>query len=209
VSILLARTDDPDQRTTPTGTLSPMGTVVDDQVHRLTVEEFEHLYFAAQAAEEPGWDRVELVEGVVYEVCPQSSVHARAVHALLAGFQAALPDHTVMIAGSVRINDVSLWDPDVYVLAPAAIAERKYPLSSEVELAVEVSLTSLDRDLGPKYRCYAAAGIAEYWVLLPQEGGYLLRHRDPAELGYRSIERLELPGGYADLDVTKLLGLTE
>jgi Uma2 family endonuclease len=182
-----------------------MGAVDGGQVHRLTVLEFERLYEAAMAAGEPGWDRVELVEGVVYEVAAMSSLHARASLALLHALTKALPDNEVMNVGSIRINDESLWDPDVYVLARGAIAERKYPLGSEVELAVEVSLTSLSRDLGPKYQAYAAAGIAEYWVLLPQEGGYLLRHRDPGELGYRSIERLELPGGYAQLDVAKLL----
>jgi hypothetical protein len=209
MSILLARTDEPGQRTTPTATLTGMGAVLDDQVHRLTVAEYEHLVAAAEAAGEFGWDRTELVEGVVYDVSPESSLHTDAVHDLYEALKAAFPAQLVRMGGSVEIDGASLWKPDVYVLAQGTTRDRKYPLGSDVELAIEVSLTSLSRDLGPKFRRYAAAGIAEYWVLLPQPGGYVLRHRDPSGLGYHTVERIELPDGYTKLDVAALLGLTE
>jgi hypothetical protein len=41
-------------------------------------------------------------------------------------------------------------------------------------------------------------------VLAPEIGGYLLRHRKPAGDRYETVERIELPGGYADLDVAGL-----
>jgi hypothetical protein len=205
MSMLLARSHEPDQRATPAGNLSSMGAVVDDQVHRLNVAEYEHLVARAEAAGEFGWDRTELVEGVVYDVSPESSLHASAVHDLLDALRAAFPDQTVRITGSIRFDDESLWKPDVYVLAPGTNLDCDYPPGTDVELAVEVSLTSLGRDLGPKYRRYSAAGIAQYWVLLPQPGGYLLRHRDPTGHSYATVDRVELPDGYTKLDVASLL----
>lgn len=45
-------------------------------------------------------------------------------------------------------------------------------------LIVEVSDTSLDYDTGPKSHLYAAAGIADYWVV-DVNGGQLFVFRDP------------------------------
>jgi Uma2 family endonuclease len=52
-------------------------------------------------------------------------------------------------------------EPDI---ALARRADGKAIAGSDVVLAVEISDTTLDDDLGRKMRLYAAHGIAEYWV---------------------------------------------
>lgn len=51
---------------------------------------------------------------------------------------------------------------------------------------IEVSVSSLARDLGPKASLYASAGIAEYWVV-DLRGRRVVVHRDPTDDGYGSV----------------------
>jgi Uma2 family endonuclease len=173
-----------------------------EHVHRLTVADYLRL-----AADDPhgDWDRTELIEGVIYDVSPESALHASAVRHLFLALMRALPEHEVFNSGSVVIGPDSLWDPDVYVLSPATPRDGTYWAATDVELVAEVPLTTRTTDLGAKAKGYAAAGIPQYWVLAPRPGGSLLRHRQPVGTGYEVVERFELPGGYTDLDVTALL----
>jgi Uma2 family endonuclease len=175
--------------------------LAEGRLHRFTVEDYLRL---AAGTDTGRWDRTELVEGIVYDMSPESSLHAKAVRALFQALTKALPDHDVYNTGSIEIDEGSLWEPDIYALRPG-VKDRQYPLGSDVGLVVEVGLTTLAGDLNAKYRGYADCGIPDYWVLAPEIGGYLLRHRKPAGDRYETVERIELPGGYADLDVAGLL----
>lgn len=174
-----------------------MATII-DRLHRLTVDEY------LQAAEgDPAWDRTELIEGVVYDMPPESTLHADAVHAVCRALDDVFPNHRVRATGSVRLSDDSMWDPDVYV-ASTSTPGPKYPSASDLRLVVEVSVTSLWRDIDAKARGYAASSVPEYWLLVPDVGGYLLRHTNPEGDRYQSIDRVELPRGYEELDVGAL-----
>lgn len=172
-----------------------------DRVHRLSVEEYLRL-----AVGNPEWGRTELIEGVVYDVTPESALHADAVHAVRQALEMAFPEHRVRDVGSVRLADDSLWEPDVYV-APHVVPLPQYPTASDLRLVVEVSISSLRQDLDQKSPAYAANGVPEYWVLVPDVGGYLVRHTRPGADGYGSMQRVEMPGGYGDLDVRSVLAL--
>jgi Uma2 family endonuclease len=77
-------------------------------------------------------------------------------------------------------------------------------------LLIEVANSSLRRDRTLKRRIYAAAGIAEYWIV-DLRNNVIVVHRDPADDTYRSVFRRahgELrPRGHAALriDVAALL----
>jgi Uma2 family endonuclease len=179
--------------------------VLSDHLHRLTVEDYLRLVGDDGTGR---WERTELVEGLVYDRSPESALHAHTVMTLLSALAAARPDRRVLNAGSVEVGPRSLWNPDVYVLRPGTSyppVDRQYPLADDVELAVEVSVTSLSGDTTVKCRAYAAAGLPEYWIVVPQPGGYVERFGDPETDRYRTIDRFELPAGYADLDVAVLL----
>jgi Uma2 family endonuclease len=184
-------------------TLPVVAAVFAERLHRFTVDEYLRLVSEGSGGAGP----TELVDGGIYDVSPEWPLHTRAVVFVLGALCEARPDREVRAAGSVEIGPHSLWSPDVYMLGPDAPAgERRYPVGAEVELTVEVSAPSHGGDLTAKYRGYAAAGIAEYWMLVPEPAGFLLRHRQPLGEGYELVDRFELPGGYATLDVAALLG---
>lgn len=80
---------------------------------------------------------------------------------------------------------ISLPEPDIAV-APAGGWDA-YPAGAL--LVVEVSVTSRAVDLGRKAAIYAAAGIADYWVL-DITHRRLLVHRDPVDDRYETITTL-------------------
>lgn len=66
--------------------------------------------------------------------------------------------------------------PDIAVVVGGP---RDYPTHpTTAELVVEVADTSLNMDTGAKAQLYAAAGIAEYWVI-DLNNRLLIVHRDP------------------------------
>jgi Uma2 family endonuclease len=125
------------------GTLEAMTVFVDPSLHRMTVEEYE------QFVADRDLENVELIDGVVYDVSPESTLHARTVVALFELLQKRYPRHEILPAGSVRIDDRCLWNPDVYVLdADPDVDFSRYADAAHVLLAVEVSLTTWSRDTG-------------------------------------------------------------
>lgn len=156
------------------GTLFDMTVFVDPGIHRMSIEEYEQFVALRDLAE------VELIDGVVYDVSPEFHLHAHAIAALGRLLGERYPDRQVLTAGSVRIDDRSLWEPDVYVLdlEPDVILPR-YAGAGQVLLAVEVSLTSWNRDTRLKLAGYARNGVPEYWVVDPRPDGRIVRHRTP------------------------------
>jgi hypothetical protein len=92
----------------------------------------------------------------------------------------------------VRIGNYDLPQPDVTLLRPQAdfYSSRK-ATPSDVLLLVEVSDSTLRRDLGRKARSYAAAGINEYWVI-DLRNRVLYVHRGPEGAGYASRSLLSV-----------------
>ena len=78
--------------------------------------------------------------------------------------------------------------PDIAILYDAAAAEdpARHPAPEDVALLVEVAVSSEKSDQGEKALLYAQAGIADYWVVLP-EAEEVVVHRDPTEDGYRNV----------------------
>jgi Uma2 family endonuclease len=134
-------------------------------------------------------ERVELVDGVLVQMSPEGKRHAD-----LAVWLTRVMTDTYAAPIEVRINTTRPLEqpynyriPDVLIVQPAG--PERWANADEVILAVEVSLTSLRTDLGPKATQYARWGISVYWVLdLAKDE--LVVHTDPSPDGYRSITRL-------------------
>jgi len=171
---------------------APMVAVHDPEFRRWTVDEYERMVTLLDL------DRVELVDGVVYEASPESAVHADAVMVVYEQLKDRRSSGRAMAAGSVRLDDGSLWNPDVYVLdVPPGEVCDKYPKAGDVLLAVEVSLSTWHRDTQRKLPVYARNGIPEVWLLRPTNGTIweLVRFTDPVADAYRSMATIELPDG--------------
>lgn len=158
-------------------------------LHRLTVEEYEALVEFARLR------RVELVDGVVYDMSPEGPTHSGIVIELFLLLRERYPDRLVKNAGSVLIDGRSLWEPDVYVLdepreAPIPDEDEEYPDANDVLLAVEVSVSTLAYDRRVKLPVYARNGIPECWIVRP--GGDATRYTEPGEGGYGRSEKFHL-----------------
>lgn len=170
-----------------------MTALLDHRTHRLTVEAFEHL------VAERDLENVELVDGVIYEVCAEYDLHATAAAVIDRLVSERHPGRKVL-RGSVRIDDHSLWNPDVHVLDVGYdLIFPKYPAAANVLLAVEVSLTTWRHDAGPKLRAYARNGVPDYRMVDPRPGGRIVRYTKPNGSGYDSVESVPLPDGVASL----------
>lgn len=144
--------------------------------HLLTVDEFLILDDAG-VFEDLG--RVQLIDGEIFVMNAVHRPHARAqgeilmavglaVRALGGNLQSYAPVST-------HLDDHSLPEPDVVV---ATIEDDKFVSRDSIRLAVEVSSSSLQFDLGRKARLYARTGVPEYWVV-DVEGRKIIRMAEP------------------------------
>jgi Uma2 family endonuclease len=173
---------------------------VDDLPH-YTPAQYRRL---VEAAPDDALAHTELIDGVIYHVLPISPLHGRVVAWLTAQLEGKYPDR--VYTGVTVEFPHSQWEPDICVAREGARVEPYNWLGGfDLALAVEVSVTSQSRDLGPKLRDYGRAGVPDYWVIDPSEGGWLLTHGDPHDGTYRALQRIELPGGYRDLDVDEMI----
>lgn len=133
-------------------------TVPDVQLRPLRRVEYDVLV-------EQGWfdgERVELLEGVLVEVSPQGGRHARLVSALSNALVRALPASLeVRVASPFVADDLSEPEPDLAVVP----RRRTDDHPDRALLLVEVSRTSLAKDLGVKARTYARSAVEQYWVV--------------------------------------------
>ncbi|MDO6416652.1 Uma2 family endonuclease [Sphingomonas sp. BIUV-7] len=130
------------------------------------------------------YTKTELIDGEVTGVNAHYSEHARPKSRLIVALVTRLEqmgsDLDVLSSVSVRVNDDSMPAPDIVLTRYRG--DGAVPVES-VALVVEVSDTTLDRDLGRKSDLYAAAGIPEYWVLDLKERRMLM-HEHPDADGY-------------------------
>jgi Uma2 family endonuclease len=173
--------------------------VYEPDVHRLTVDEYVRI------VSEQDLGRVELIDGVIYDVSPQMQIHIDAVDAIYRLLMEVYPDRRVRPGGSVRLGLGSLWEPDVVVTLPSPPSDGfRYAEPAEVLLVVEVAVSTWSKDTRLKLSGYARAGIPEVWIIDPKVGGKAQRHTglaatddEPAQ--YSELANVPLPGGLADL----------
>jgi Uma2 family endonuclease len=155
-------------------------------------------------------ERLELDDGVLVQISPESIPHADVVAELTALLCESYPreEFDVRIGTTQPLSDVSYRLPDASVLRRV---RGRWPSGDDVLLVVEVAQTSIRRDLGRKARDYAVWGVPEYWVV-DLTRGQVVVHRGPQEDGswtsiqtVRPGERLTLPGIEAGLDVAQVV----
>lgn len=157
--------------------------------------------------------RVELLDGEIVRMSPQSVPHASGITRMTEALAAALRRlFTLRVQLPIILGDDSEPEPDFAICAldPGAY-NSGHPTAKQIELVIEVAFTSVAYDRGRKRAAYARAGIPRYWLAnLPDHAIEEYADPDLAAGVYRHMEkrmpadRLELPGG-ATLDVADLL----
>ena len=111
--------------------------------------------------------RVELIGGELQMMSPIGDRHADAV-AFLTRWSSQQADPSRMLVwvhNPLAIpGSESAPQPDIAWVTLRRYADRR-PLPEEVSLLIEVADTSLEFDTSVKASLYAAAGIADYWVV--------------------------------------------
>lgn len=157
--------------------------------------------------------RVELLDGEIIRMSPQSVPHAGTITRFTDRLMASLRGlFTLRVQLPLVLTEESEPEPDFAVcdLDPDHYLGG-HPTPGQVHLVIEVAFTSVDYDRGRKRDAYARAGIPRYWLAnLPDRAIEEYSDPDQAAGVYRRMERrvpgdrLELPGG-ATLDVADLL----
>jgi Uma2 family endonuclease len=148
----------------------------------------EQYYQMAEAGILAPDERVELVNGAIFNLAPPSPEQAY----LIANLNRFVLSHTseelrVGVHNPIHLDQyteprpslcLSRWRPNRYA----------HPVPDDILLVVEVSDTTLDYDRNTKLPLYAAAGIAESW-LFDVKSWSLERHTDPRDGVYQQIAR--------------------
>jgi len=159
--------------------------------HRFTVEAYARMREAGLLHED---DRVELLDGEIYQMSPIGARHVSLVNRLTALLVHLAGDAAIVsVQNPIRLNDYNEPQPDLALLRPRddhyvdALATP-----GDVLLVIEVADTSLVYDRQEKLPRYARAGIAEVWLV--DAGRQVIeQHTMPVADEYTLLQKI-LPG---------------
>lgn len=157
---------------------------------RLKIGQYDRMIAAGVFAPRPDGrrHRIELIEGELRDMSPIGPPHETVVDTLTEWSIEHAPRNAVRvrIQNSIGIPNLDTApEPDI-----AWVKRRDYstgrPTPSDILLIIEVADSSLEYDCGEKAEIYAAAGIADYWVVnIPDECIHV--YRDPERGRYRTM----------------------
>jgi Uma2 family endonuclease len=138
--------------------------VVEPFPYVFTVAEYEAM---GAAGVFPDGKRLELLDGAIVEMTPIGSPHASTVTRLNRRLTTGLGDRAVVsVQNPVVLSDLSEPQPDLAVLRPqAGFYASGHPHPADALLVIEVADTTGRWDRTVKRPLYAAAGIAEVWIV--------------------------------------------
>ncbi len=187
----------------------PAPQVALDELYRMSTDQYHRLAEAGLAEDFP---HCELIDGVLVRKDMKSAEHENAIAWLMRWLMFGVDQarFEVRVGSSLTLTE-SEPEPDLTVIAREA--SRPYHPGTAA-LAIEVSWSSLRRDLNRKAQLYAEAGIDEYWVFDVQARRIVV-HRTPSAACYgevrevRAGERIAgVQAGLPDLEVDELLAAT-
>jgi Uma2 family endonuclease len=151
---------------------------------RVSVEDYHRMIDAGVLTKR---DRVELIEGVIVDMSPQSREHVHAVARLLRLLYGALEEREWAVRGQAPLTLArSEPEPDVAVVRQDLVVRAAPGHPSTASLVVEVARSSLNIDRAMA-AVYDEAGTDEYWIV-DVTGHAVEIHRDPQGGVYRHSE---------------------
>jgi len=134
------------------------------QHHLLTVSDYYRMAETNILTED---ERVELINGELFDMAPIGSFHAGLVTRLSRLLIKNLVDQAVVsVQNPLYLSEFSAPEPDITVLKPRADDYmQSLPTAQDVLLLVEVADTSLHYDRNIKLPLYAKHQIPEVWLI--------------------------------------------
>lgn len=149
-------------------------------IHRLDVDTYNTIV-ASGALE---GRQVELLDGVLVQMSPQSPAHSTVIMRLMRSFAAA-PRWWTRVQSPLEVLPDSEPEPDLAVFAEEPSPDH-HPRTAMLAIEVAVSSQLIDRNVkGVKY---ARAGIPVYW-LIDVPARTVEVYTEPGEQGYDSCKR--------------------
>ena len=149
----------------------------------ITADEFEQMgktgIFSPDA-------RLELLEGVIYQMSPIGSPHAACVKVLSTLLHSLFSGKLIIgTQDPIRVDDFSEPQPDISLVRWRDDFYRPaHPTPADVLLVIEVADSTVESDRSYKMPLYAKAGIPEAWLVnLPDETIEL--YAEPAGRAYQ------------------------
>jgi Uma2 family endonuclease len=165
--------------------------------YRLTVEAYHRMIDAGVF---PPDARIELLDGVLYEMPPMGRPHQAVLRLLLQLFAPLAAERRLLVQMPIVLPDDSEPEPDLAVVTPGTGLDK--PTVDRVLLAIEVAERSRRLDLARKAPLYQRAGLLETWVLdlheqrlvvFPRAGGSVVHRRgQDARLTPRGVPEVTL-----------------
>lgn len=150
-----------------------------------TADEYERMIATGIFTED---ERVELIDGEIRAMSPIGSRHAACVKRLIALLTEQLGRRVIISAQDpIRLSDDTEPQPDIAVLRPHDdFYAGALPRGQDVLLVIEVADSSVGFDREVKLARYAAAGIAEAW-LVDLNSDVIEQHTRPLNGRYASM----------------------
>jgi Uma2 family endonuclease len=135
-------------------------------------------------------DRVELINGYITPKFPQEPGPEDCPYMLAAFFAPYDQMFTIAVQTSVVISEGRVFKPDFVLLRHRAnVVAAELPDAADVLLLVEAIAPTSKTDRHLKLPIYAAAGIAECWIVDFNDKS-LEVHREPVGDGYAHLQTL-------------------
>lgn len=178
----------------------PPPALLEDPVVELTADQFLGMAEAGLFAPE---SRAYLWDGRIVEEMAKTLPHAMVSQLVQEAILPHLPaGWMVYNENPIRLDARRVPLPDFAVLRGSArgyLREGRYPSAGDVGLVVEVSVSSLARDLGPRAEGFAWALVPAYWVVDPV-GLRVVEHTGPRVVdGVGSYENVRTLGRDGEL----------
>lgn len=127
--------------------------------------------------------RVELLDGIITEMSPQSPEHAAIIQRLSTYLAAANADGVLRVQCPLAVSGDSVPEPDLAVVnGPSSRTEHP----STAALVIEVAVSSHELDRGVKADLYASAEVATLWIV-DVPGGTIEVRTEPRAGVYRRV----------------------
>lgn len=150
--------------------------------------------------------RVELREGLLYQMNPQHFPHGIAKMDVLDALSAAVARLNLPLRAisevSVRVSESEVPIPDVFLVQRGRY--RGAVPVEQVRLVAEISDNTLADDLGRKRSLYARGGIPEYWVV-DLSARVILQHWAPGGDAYAKSAVVPFGGDLASATLPGLV----
>lgn len=150
---------------------------------RFTVDEYSLL---AEAGVLTHGERVELIDGVIYRLAPNTPPHQWRIEVL--DQMLMRPEHPFRVRSHSLLR-IDIWnepEPDVMVLRQRSYRDA-HPGPVDALIVIEVSRSSLTYDQEMEMPLYGTSGVGEVWIV-DLSTNSVTRFTDPIAGGYRTTQ---------------------